>query len=82
MAETTIAFQDVVTKQMVENWADDKGFIASEEICLHLEERFEVQRVVVHQAEDKGDFLSLMISTDQWSEPREFALTSAGSLAW
>lgn len=82
MEQVRIKYDDILTKQMVEDWADDKGFIASEEISLHLEERFDVAHILIHEAVDQGDFLSLKISTDKWSEPREFALMSTGALAW
>ncbi len=82
MPQATIEFEDVLTKQLVDDWAHDRGFVAVEEICLHLEERFEVERIVIHNADDQGDFLLLKISTDQWADQREFALMSTGSLAW
>lgn len=82
MQQATIEFEDVLTKQLVDDWADARGFIAADEISLHLEERFGVERIVIHNADDQGDFLLLKISTDQWTDQREFALMSTGSLAW
>jgi hypothetical protein len=82
MALPMISYTDVVTKQLVENWADDKGFVAEEEIYTHLQERFGVQTINVIHAKDEGEFLMLTLTTDCWQEPREFALLSNGSLAW
>ena len=82
MQQTTVEFDDVLTKQLVEEWADLRGFIAVDEVSLHLEDRFGVESVVIHNADNKGDFLLLQISTDQWRDPREFALMPTGSLAW
>jgi hypothetical protein len=82
MALPVISYRDVVTKQLVENWADDKGIVAEEEICTHLQERFGVQVVNLIHAKDEGEFLLLILTTDCWQEPREFALLSSGSLAW
>ncbi len=82
MKAATLTYEDVVTKQLVEDWADDKGFAASDQICLHLEERFEVTAIHVVAAVDQGDFLVLQLTTERWSEPREFGLLSSGSLTW
>jgi hypothetical protein len=82
MDSATLTYEDVVTKQLVEDWADDKGFDASDQLCLHLEERFDVAGIHVVSAVDKGDFLVLQLTTERWSEPREFGLLSDGSLSW
>ncbi|MBL4886456.1 MAG: hypothetical protein JKY95_18250 [Planctomycetaceae bacterium] len=82
MAQTCLDFESVLIKQMIEDWADDKGFITSDEICLHLEECFDIDHIVIHEAIDQGDLLMLKITTNKWSEPREFALLSTGSLVW
>jgi hypothetical protein len=77
-----MTYGDVVTKQTVEDWADGRGFDADDQIRLHLEERFSVSTIHVASAMDRGDFLLLMLSTDQWKEPREFALLADGALSW
>jgi hypothetical protein len=82
MTSPTITYADVLTKQLVEDWADDKGFNAAEQLCLHLEERFHVNTIEVVAAIDHGDFLILQLTANQWHEPREFGLLSNGSLTW
>jgi hypothetical protein len=77
-----MTYADVVTKQAVENWADMKGFVAEDQLRLHLEERFGAHSIHVTSANDQGDFLVLELTTDQWEEPREFALLSDGALSW
>lgn len=77
-----ITYADGLTKQMTENWADNKGFDAAEQIALHLEDRFSVNHVHVVEARDEGAFLMLRLTTDHWSKPREFVLLDTGSLAW
>jgi hypothetical protein len=80
--ESTITYGDVVTKQSVEDWADDKGFDAEDQIRLHLEERFAVSSIHVVNAIDQGGFLLLQLTTNCWNEPREFALLADGALSW
>ncbi len=82
MNSPTITYADVVTKQVVEDWADDKGFNAADQLCLHLEERFHVNTIEVVAVIDQSDFLILQVTTDQWQDAREFGLLSNGSLAW
>jgi hypothetical protein len=82
MEPATLTYENVVTKQLVEDWADDKGFVASNLICLHLEERFGVTTIHVVAAVDQVDFLLLQLTTERWPEPREFGLLSSGSLTW
>jgi hypothetical protein len=79
---TSVTYADVVTKQAVENWADERGLVAEEQLTLHLEERFGAHQIHVTSADDQGDFLVLHLTTDQWAEPREFALLSDGALSW
>ncbi len=78
----TITFADVLIKQMIEDWGDNKAFDAAEQILLHMQERFSVSAVHVVEARDEGAFLILRLTTVCWSEPREFALLGNGSLAW
>ncbi len=82
MTSATIAYADVLTKRMIEHWGDKKGFDAAERIKLHMEDRFSVSRVHIVEARDEGAFLALCMTTDRWSEPREYALLDNGSLAW
>jgi hypothetical protein len=77
-----VTYADVVTKQVVENWADERGFVADDQLALHMEERFRAHRVHVESANDQGDFLVLHLATDQWDDPREFALLADGALSW
>lgn len=82
MQQVTVEFENVLTKQSVEDWADAREFIAKDMISLHYEEKFGVERVMIHSVDNQDDFLLLKVSTDQWSDHREFVLTSTGSLAW
>ena len=82
MSQLAVRFADVLVKQLVQDWGDEKGFDADERISLHMEERFGVESIHVAAARDEEDHLLLEIATDQWAEPREFALLSDGSLAW
>ena len=82
MQQVTVEFENVLTKQSVEDWADARGFIAEDILSLHFEESFGVEWIMIHSADNHGDFLLLKVSTDQWVEHREFVLTSTGSLAW
>lgn len=80
-----ITYADVVTKQAVENWADERGFIAEDQLRLHFEDRFErfgARSIHVAAAEDQGECLILQLTADCWAEPREFALLSDGALSW
>jgi len=79
---TMISYTDIVTKQAVEDWADDKGFVAEDQLSLHMEEKFGAHSVHVTDANDQGDFLILQVTTDCWEEPREFALLPDGALSW
>lgn len=78
----SITFADPTTQQLVQDWADDKEFVAMEQIAMHLEERFRVAAIHVVSATNQGDFLMLRITTDRWHEPREFGMLSNGSLTW
>jgi len=78
----TITYADVATKQALESWADGKGFIAEDQLVLHLEERFGVSAIHVTTTIDQGDFLVLQLTTNCWEDPREFALLSDGALSW
>ena len=82
MTDAVITYADVVTKQLVENWAEDRGFSAADQICLHVEERFGARSVRVVTAHDQGDHLVLRLLTDCWEKPKEFALLSDGALSW
>jgi hypothetical protein len=77
-----ITYADVLTKQLIENWGDNKGFNAVEQIMLNMEDRFSVSCVHIAEVRDEGAFLMLRVTTDHWNEPREFALLDTGSLAW
>lgn len=79
---TIITYADVVTKQAVENWADERGLVAEDQLTMHLEERFGAHQVHVMSVDDQGDFLVLHLTTEQWTEPREFALLPDGALSW
>jgi hypothetical protein len=82
MSLPTVSYTDVITKQLAENWGDEKGFDAAEQICMHLQERFGIKSIRLIQAKDNGEFLLLTLTTDCWQEAREFALLSNGSLSW
>jgi len=82
MGSPTITYADILTKQMVEDWADEKGFDAADEIALHLEERFSLNEVHVLSALERDGFLLLQLSSDGWTDRREFALLDDGSLVW
>ena len=82
MASPTVSFADFLIKRRVEGWGRDKGFDATDQIRVHFYERFQVAKIEVVETIDNGDFLTLQATTDQWTEPREFALLSNGSLAW
>lgn len=82
MQPALVEFDNVLTKQSVVDWADARGFTATDVISLHFTERFNVERIVIHSVDNRDDFLLLKISTDQWHDQRDFALTSTGSLAW
>ncbi len=82
MNETTVKFENGLTKQSVEDWADARGFLAEDRISLHLEELFGIERIVIHSADNQGEFLLLKVSSEQWTDQREFALMPTGSLAW
>jgi hypothetical protein len=77
-----MTYDDVLTKQTVEDWADGRGFDADDQIRLHLEERFAVSSIHVVSAVDQGGFLLLQLTTDRWQAPREFALLPDGALSW
>jgi hypothetical protein len=82
MGPFAISYRDPAIKQLVDDWGYDKGLVATDQIALHLEERFHVAAIDVVAAVDQGDFLILQITTDRWQEPREFGLLSDGSLSW
>lgn len=79
---TRVTYADIVTKQAVENWADARGLVAEDQLTRHLEERFGAHQVHVTSVDDHGDFLLLHLTTDQWTDPREFALLPDGALSW
>jgi hypothetical protein len=37
---SSVTYANIVTKQAVENWADQRGLVAEDQLTLHLEERF------------------------------------------
>jgi hypothetical protein len=82
MGPSTISYRDPAIRQLVDDWGYDKGLVATDQIALHLQERFRVAAIDVVAAVDQGDFLILQITTDRWQEPREFGLLSDGSLSW
>ena len=82
MTLPTIQYANILTKQVVENWADEKGFSVEEQIRVHMEQLFEVNEILILDAKNEGDHLMLTVSTHVWPESREFALLSNGSLAW
>lgn len=78
----SLDFSNVVIKQTVEDWGDDKGFLASDRLWVSLVERFGVSKARVVDATDEGDFLMFRVTSDAWSDVREFAVLSDGSVAW
>ena len=82
MDRHSITYGDPMIQQLLEDWANDKGFVAADQIAMHLEERFQVAAIHVAAAVSQGDFLILQLTTDRWQEPREFGLLSNGSLTW
>jgi hypothetical protein len=82
MCPSTISYADVLSKQVVENWGDDKGFDAEETIATHMAERFQASAIHIVQVKDEGDNLIVCITTELWEVPKEFALLSSGSLVW
>ncbi len=82
MSPFTISFVDQNSKVLLETWGGSKGFDAKEALVAHMQERFEVQTIDIVEAKDDGDQLILLIRTDLWNKPREFALLSSGSLVW
>lgn len=77
-----VAYADVVTKQVVENWADERGLVAEDQRAVHLKERFRRHRIHVTSANEQGDVLVVHLTTDPWAEPREFALLSDSAFSW
>ena len=77
-----VIYADEATKQIIENWADDKGFVAEEQLSLHLEERFGAGTIHVATVTDHGDFLTMQLTADSWEGQREFALLPDGALSW
>lgn len=69
-------------KQAVEDWGDDHGLSAPEQIALHLEERFDVKKIHIESIRASEKSLMITTMTDRWDEPREFALLPSGSLVW
>jgi hypothetical protein len=82
MDRQPITYGNPTIQQLVEDWANDKGFVVADQLVMHLEERFQVAAVHVVAAITQGDFLILRLTTDRWPEPREFGLLSNGSLTW
>ncbi len=77
-----VAYDDDYTEQIVEEWASEQGFIAEEQICLHLAERFDASSIRFVTAEDHGDFLALQVWADCWEGQREFVLMPDGAISW
>ena len=82
MADTTLSYADILTKEVVHNWGEETGLFAEEAIAIHLEEAFRVRRISVKAARVEQGVLVLHIATDKWSVPREFLLTPEGSMMW
>ena len=83
MSKPAIAFSDVLIKQLVQDWGDAHNQDAGESIIIHFEQRrFGVRDIRVESARVEGELLLFQIVTDQWSVPREFALTPDGSMMW
>jgi hypothetical protein len=77
-----VSYPDMITKETVEQWANERGLVAEHQIALHMKERFGARHIVVNSADTQDGFLILHLTTDQWTEPREFALLADGSLSW
>jgi hypothetical protein len=75
-------YADIRTKQIVDDWANDNGFIAEGQLRLHLAERFDAGSFYVVTVEDHGEFLTLQLTADCWEVQREFALMADGALCW
>jgi hypothetical protein len=82
MSSTTITYADILMKEMIKNWGDNRGLDVADQIGSNMEDRFSVSEIHVVEARDQGAFLTLRVTTDRWSKPREFALLDSGSLAW
>ncbi|MGA2066674.1 MAG: hypothetical protein ABSG86_16985 [Thermoguttaceae bacterium] len=53
-ASAKITYADVLTRQLIENWGDNKGFNAVEQIMLNMEDRFSVSCVHIAEVRDEG----------------------------
>jgi hypothetical protein len=42
MGPSAISYRDPSIKQLTDDWGDDKGLVATDQIAMHLEERFHV----------------------------------------
>ena len=83
MSDLAIMFADVITKQLVQEWGIANNQDAEELIAIHFQqERFGVNEICVGPARVNGTNLLFQVVTDQWSGPREFALSPGGSLMW
>lgn len=78
----SVTYAHAALKRSLENWADGKPFDASEQISISLADRFGATEVAVEQVLPNSRFVELMIRSDAWCGPRQFALLDSGSLAW
>jgi hypothetical protein len=77
-----VTYSDIMVKQRIEAWAEGLDFDPEEQIFMLLEDKFGAKVVSVIDSQPEGDAMMLIVGTDVWIEPREFALLKNGSLAW
>ncbi len=82
MGSVNVTFADDLSKQLIDNWGKKRGFDAADQIAVNLEDRFSVESIHIIEAKDQSSFLVFSVTTNRWSDPREFALLGTGSLVW
>lgn len=84
MPDTVVRFSDGVIRTTVLEWEvrREEDWTAKDWISVHITQIYSVTEVTVTKAVDCEDHLLLEVSSPDWDQPKELALTRQGSLVW
>jgi hypothetical protein len=77
-----ITYSDRCCRQVLEEWSRRTTVDGEAALGDHMDVLFGVESVEIHSIRDEGAFVSLIVSTEQCSDPREILLTDQGEMVF
>jgi hypothetical protein len=82
VTQATITYSSVIVKQQIEVWGEGLEFDPEEQVIMLLEDKFGPSHFNIADARPEQDCMILIVESNAWEGPKEFALLKSGSLAW